>query len=99
MERHSWLLFNMDALKGIHHVSDVHLFNRSKRNHANLENNDTNFDIQCGLEEDEKMFVLYQILNGVSGFIIDYFSAEVFKKTKMLKKGNFDSYLYFKKIE
>ena len=26
VERSSWLLFNMDALKGIHHVSDESLF-------------------------------------------------------------------------
>lgn len=84
-EREKVILYNLDAIKGIHPVSDASFFatpleieekkellqSFKARDYSNL-----NFckATTLGYENIDKAYVYYQILNAVSGFLVYYFA-------------------------
>ncbi len=83
------VLYNLDAIKGIHPVSDKVLFeptlNYEERKKLvtsaksqSLENERVCEAARGGYKCSDKAHVLYQILNSVSGFLLYYFSFETF---------------------
>ncbi len=81
MMRYCVILYNGDSLKGIHHVSDAVLFEPplSEREKANLFSelvrNEILFEIKrLGYKHSDKVHTQYQLLNGVSGYLVYYYS-------------------------
>ena len=90
MKRYQVVLYNLDAVKCIHPVSDEILFeltlNYEERRklvtsakNRSFENENVCEAARNGYKCSDKAHVLYQILNGVSGFLLYYFSFETLK--------------------
>ena len=86
-ERYQVILYNLDAIKGIHSVSDDALFVAplDKKEKCKLVNSFSKRDFsnrivceaaELGYKCSDKAHVFYQILNSVSGFLVYYFSFE-----------------------
>ena len=84
------VLYNLDAIKGIHPVSDKVLFeptlNYEERKKLVTSAKSKSFKdgpvceaARSGYKCSDKAHVLYQILNGVSGFLLYYFSFDTFR--------------------
>ncbi len=86
-ERYQVVLFNLDAIKGIHPVSDDNFFlepldrnekaqlvksAKSRKFSSKVVCKSAEFGYKCS----DKAHVFYQILNGVTGFLVYYFSFE-----------------------
>ena len=50
---------------------------------------------RLGYKYDEKIHVHYQILNGVSGFLLYYYSFQEFNKNKCPSKNRRKDFLHF----
>ena len=79
--RYCVILNNGDSLKGIHHVSDAVLFEPplSQQKKDDLFSKLDRKDILCeikrlGYKHSDKVHTQYQLLNGVSGYLVYYYS-------------------------
>ena len=81
--RYCVILYNGYSLKGIHHVSDAVLFERPliQREKADLlsklKENDAKILCEIkrlGYKYEDEVHIKYQLLNGVSGFLVYYYS-------------------------
>jgi len=96
----------MDAMRGIHSVSDKVLFEKplDKDSKATLVNSNVQADkieaARLGYKFDDNTHVEYQILNGVSGFNIFYHAIDInpylpskVDSTETIEELNSDQYL------
>lgn len=84
MERYQVVLYNMEALQGIHPVSDDVLFEqpltpdekiRKIKAIGNSWDCPEKIDLaRLGYKHSDKMHVYYQIRNGISGYKVYYFT-------------------------
>ena len=83
--RHQVFLFNLEAIHGIHPVSDKAMFEEclSRREKADLVKRGKNKELddrhaslaaRMGYKYSDKAHVLYQIVNGISGYQVFYYS-------------------------
>jgi len=101
-KRYQVVLYNLDAIKGIHPVSDKVLFettlNYEERKQLLESAKSATFEIKnvCiaarqGYICDDKIHVHYQILNSVSGFLVYYYSFQAMSSyrcpSKVKEKG------------
>jgi len=64
---------NGESIKGIHHVSDAVLFEPTC-NEEERRDMKENERTRLGYAHDDKVHTHYQVLNGVSGFSVYYYS-------------------------
>ena len=106
--RHQVVLFNLEAIHSIHPVSDEAMFEDclSRRDKADLvfrarnkelSDRDASEAARLGYKYSDKAHVLYQIVNGISGFQVFYYSFK--DQTKCPSKVNSDITLNEDEIE
>lgn len=88
--RYQLVLYNLNAIKGIHPVSDDAFFELPLNKEERIDNckkamkKGFSHEIACkvarlGYKYSDKAHVYYQIQNGVSGYVVYYFSFETMK--------------------
>ena len=101
--RYQVVLYNLEAIKGIHHVSDSVLFEKplnekekaslvQKSKNKELDNKESCEAARLGYKYDDNTHVLYQIVNGVTGFEVFNFSFK--DKVNIPSKVNCDYTIY-----
>jgi len=106
--RYQVVLFNLEAIRGIHPVSDQAMFEEclSRRDKANLveraknkelDNQHAKLAARMGYKYSDKAHVLYQIVNGISGYQVFYYSFK--DQTQIPSKVNSDITLNGDEIE